>query len=108
MRANVDAVDDYVSDVLNHVQLMKEEHPQIPSFAVGHSMVSERFLPNWPWISILRPLPPVYDWLTPGNPAPGRSSQPLANELLFIHVSKKVFAIGVDISPPPSHPGLAS
>jgi len=38
VRANVDAVDDYVSDVLNHVQLMKEEHPQIPSFAVGHSM----------------------------------------------------------------------
>ena len=48
VRANVDAVDDYVSDVLNHVQLMKEEHPQIPSFAVGHSMVNERFPPNWP------------------------------------------------------------
>jgi len=38
VRANVDTVDDYVNDVLNHVQLMKEEHPQIPSFAIGHSM----------------------------------------------------------------------
>jgi len=38
VRANVDTVDDYVSDVLNHVQLMKEEHPQIPCFAIGHSM----------------------------------------------------------------------
>jgi len=38
VRVHVDSVDDYVSDVLNHVQLMKEEHPQIPSFAIGHSM----------------------------------------------------------------------
>lgn len=37
-RCHVDSIDEYVTDVLNHVQLMKEEHPQIPTFAVGHSM----------------------------------------------------------------------
>ena len=50
VRVHVDSVDDYVSDVLNHVQLMKEEHPQIPSFAIGHSMVSNHVFtaPNRP------------------------------------------------------------
>ena len=37
-RCHVDSIDEYVTDVLTHVQLMKEEHPQIPVFAVGHSM----------------------------------------------------------------------
>ena len=39
VRVHVDSVDDYVTDILHHVQLMKEEHPQIPTFAIGHSMV---------------------------------------------------------------------
>ena len=39
VKAHVDSIDEYVVDVLNHVHLMREEHPQIPVFAVGHSMV---------------------------------------------------------------------
>lgn len=39
-RVHVESIDDYVNDILNHIQLMREEHPQIPIFAVGHSMVS--------------------------------------------------------------------
>ncbi len=38
-RVHVESIDDYVTDVLNHIHLMREEHPQIPIFAVGHSMV---------------------------------------------------------------------
>ncbi|XP_057369577.1 monoglyceride lipase-like [Daphnia carinata] len=37
-RVHVESIDEYVTDILNHIQLMREEHPQIPIFAVGHSM----------------------------------------------------------------------
>lgn len=39
-RVHVESIEEYVTDILNHIQLMREEHPQIPIFAVGHSMVS--------------------------------------------------------------------
>jgi len=41
-RVHVESIDDYVNDILNHIQLMREEHPQIPIFAVGHSMVRSK------------------------------------------------------------------
>ena len=39
-RVHVESIGDYVNDILNHIQLMREEHPQIPIFAVGNSTVS--------------------------------------------------------------------
>ena len=39
-RVHVEDVDIYVQDVIHHVELMKNEHPHLPCFLFGHSMVA--------------------------------------------------------------------
>ena len=37
-RANIKNVDEYVSDVIYHCKIMKQQYPGLPLFIIGHSM----------------------------------------------------------------------
>ena len=37
-RANIKNVDEYVSDVIYHSKIMKQQYPGLPLFIIGHSM----------------------------------------------------------------------
>ena len=39
-RVHVETFDTYVQDVIQHVERMKQEHPDVPCLLMGHSMVS--------------------------------------------------------------------
>ena len=43
-RVHVNNFDEYVNDVLFHVDQVKEKHPDLPVFLIGHSMV---IADNW-------------------------------------------------------------
>lgn len=36
----VDAIDTYVQDVIQHMEEVKRQYPDLPCFLMGHSMVS--------------------------------------------------------------------
>ena len=38
-RTHVNSYDTYVNDVVQHVEAMKSNHPQLPCLLMGHSMV---------------------------------------------------------------------
>ena len=38
-RVHVETMDTYVMDVIQHVEIMKKQYPDLPSFIMGHSMV---------------------------------------------------------------------
>lgn len=37
----------YIRDSLQHIDLMKSRHPDLPVFIVGHSMVRRCYVPSW-------------------------------------------------------------
>ena len=38
-RVYVETMDTYAFDVIQHVEIVKKQYPDLPSFIVGHSMV---------------------------------------------------------------------
>ena len=42
-RANISDLDFYRDDLLQHIDIVKQVHPNVPLFILGHSMVSMQF-----------------------------------------------------------------
>lgn len=51
----------FVRDSLQHIDLMKKDHPGLPVFLLGHSMVSTwHLLESWPLVEKHRVLSPLW------------------------------------------------